>query len=612
MAQAAPAKTNAAQAQKPASPHEDEIQLKGYDPELTRRLWGFASVYRWQLLVAVILMLTASLGATAGPYLVSIAIDRGLAVGSRQVLYQAVALYIGAVLLQWASMVIRINIMARVGQRVVMDLRARLFDHLQGLSLSFFSRYSVGRVITRVVNDVEVLREFLTWAMLAIARDVFTLVFILAAMVALNPRLSLLAFTVMPLMWIITVTFRKRARENYRKVRSAISWVNSVLAENINGVRVVQAFARETVNFERFRGEVNQNHLTTSIKAARIAAAYPSAIDFLGSLSVALVVWLGGRAVLGDSFLGIGEVTPGILIAFVLYIERFFEPIRDLSQRYDSFQSTMAASERIFGLLDTEPEVQDLPGAADLPDLRGEVKFENVSFHYSDDETLVLKDINLDVQAGQTVALVGETGAGKSTLVKLISRFVDPTVGRVTVDSMDLRQVTQQSLRRQMGIVLQDPFLFNGTVLENIRFGRLQASEAEVEGVARAVGAHEFIMHLPHGYATNVQEGGIILSVGQRQLISFARALLADPRILILDEATSSVDTQTERLIQQALARLLKGRTAFVIAHRLSTVVNADRIMVIEGGEISEQGTHAELLALGGAYFQLYTSGFEE
>jgi ATP-binding cassette subfamily B protein/subfamily B ATP-binding cassette protein MsbA len=612
MAQAVSAKTNTAQAPKPVPLHEDDIQQKGYDPQLTRRLWGFASVYRWQLVAAVILMLTASLGATAGPYLVSVAIDQGLAAGSQQMLYQSVALYIGAILLQWASMVIRINIMARVGQSVVMDLRNRLFDHLQNLSLNFFSRYSVGRVITRVVNDVEVLREFLTWAMLAIARDLFTLVFILVAMILMNPRLSLVAFAVMPLMWVITVTFRKSARENYRKVRGAISWVNSVLAENINGVRVVQAFARETVNFDRFRDEVNHNHLTTSIKAARIAAAYPSAIDFLGSLAVALVVWLGGRAVLGDSFLGIEAITPGVLIAFVLYIERFFEPIRDLSQRYDSFQSTMAASERIFGLLDTEPEVQDLPEASDLPQLRGEVKFENVSFHYSDDETLVLKDINLEVKAGQTVALVGETGAGKSTLVKLISRFVDPTVGRVTMDGMDLRQVTQHSLRQQMGIVLQDPFLFNGSVLDNIRFGRLQASEADVEQVARAVGAHDFIVNLPDGYATNVQEGGVILSVGQRQLISFARALLADPRILILDEATSSVDTQTERLIQQALARLLKGRTAFVIAHRLSTVVNADRIIVIEGGEITEQGTHAELLALGGAYFKLYASGFED
>jgi ATP-binding cassette subfamily B protein/subfamily B ATP-binding cassette protein MsbA len=326
----------------------------------------------------------------------------------------------------------------------------------------------------------------------------------------------------------------------------------------------------------------------------------------LGSLSTALIIWLGGAAVLGE------RVTPGVLVAFVLYISRFFEPIRDLSRRYDSFQSTMASSERIFGLLDTEIEVKDKPGAVELPAIRGEVIFENVSFNYSDDPTTVLEEINLRIKPGETVALVGETGAGKSTLVKLISRFHDPVEGRILIDGYDLRIVTQQSLRKQMGIVLQDPFLFNGPVTENIRFGRLEATDEEVEAAAKAVGAQDFIEHLRMGYETPVEEGGILLSVGQRQLISFARALLADPRILILDEATSSVDTQTERLIQQALATLLKGRTSFVIAHRLSTVVNADRIVVIQGGRIIEQGTHMELLARAGAYYQLYRTGFEE
>lgn len=357
MAQAVSAKQSPAPAKKAGPLHEDDVQLKGYDPQLARRLWKFTGKYGWQLVISVGLMLTASIGATAGPYLIKMAIDSGLNQGSLAVLYQAVGLYVGAVLMQWISLVIRINIMARVGQSIVMDMRNRLFEHLQQLSLGFYSRYSVGRVITRVVNDVEVLREFLTWAMIAIARDVFTLIFILVAMIVMNARLSLLAFAVMPLMWVITVTFRKRARENYRKVRAAISWVNSVLAENINGVRVVQAFARETVNFDRFQNEVNQNHLTSSIRAAKVAAAYPSAVDFIGSLAVALVVWLGGQAVLGESFFSIQEITPGVLIAFVLYIERFFEPIRDLSQRYDSFQSTMAASERIFGLLDRKSVV---------------------------------------------------------------------------------------------------------------------------------------------------------------------------------------------------------------------------------------------------------------
>ncbi|HSQ17902.1 MAG TPA: ABC transporter ATP-binding protein, partial [Anaerolineales bacterium] len=306
------------------------------------------------------------------------------------------------------------------------------------------------------------------------------------------------------------------------------------------------------------------------------------------------------------------QVTAGVLVAFILYIDRFFEPIRDLSRRYDTFQSTMAGGERILGLLDVPVEVQDAPDAGEIPAIRGEVRFEGVGFNYSDDPTPVLQDIDLHVQPGETVALVGETGAGKSTLVKLISRFHDPVRGRILIDGYDLRQVTQQSLRRQMGIVLQDPFLFNGTVAENIHFGRLEASDAEVEAAARAVGAHDFITRLRQGYETPVEEGGLLLSVGQRQLISFARALLADPRILILDEATSSVDTQTERVIQQALSLLLKGRTSFVIAHRLSTVVNADRIVVIQGGRITEQGTHLELLARGGVYYKLYRTGFEE
>jgi ATP-binding cassette subfamily B multidrug efflux pump len=588
------------------TPPSEDILLKGYDANITRRLIEFARPYRGRLAVALVLMLIGSAVSVAGPYLVKQALDAGLAGGSLPALTQAVVLYAIANVIQWVAIYLRVYIMARVGQSYIFDLRALMFAHLQRLSLSFYSHYSVGRVITRVINDVGVLREFITWALLAVARDLFTLVGILVVMLAMNVRLSLLTFAVLPVMIGVTILFRKRARDNYRAVRAAISWVNSVLAENINGVRVVQAFSRQGHNYAHYRDEVNRNNLNTNLAAARIASAYPSAIDFLGTLATALVVWLGGAAVLGE------QVTAGVMVAFVLYIDRFFEPIRDLSRRYDSFQSTMAGGERIFGLLDTPVEIQDAPDAIELPVIYGEVHFENVDFNYSDDPTSVLQGINLHVQAGETVALVGETGAGKSTLVKLISRFHDPVAGRIRIDSYDLRQVTQSSLRRQMGIVLQEPFLFNGTVAENIRFGRLEAVSDEVEAAARAVGAHDFITRLRQGYDTPVEEGGLLLSVGQRQLISFARALLADPRILILDEATSSVDTQTERIIQQALARLLKGRTSFVIAHRLSTVVNADRIVVIHDGRIVEQGSHAELLALRGMYYQLYRTGFEE
>lgn len=590
-------------------PSEDAL-LKGFDPQLTRRLVDYVQPYQKRVWLALLLMVFNSAAASLGPYLVGQAVDQGMAGGNLVTLRNIVLIYLLAAGVQWISIYLRVNIMVRVGQSIIYDLRQRLFRHLQELSLGFYSRFSVGRVITRVINDVSVLREFLTWALLAIARDLFTLVFIIAMMLLMNVRLSLVTFAVLPLMIWLTTIFRKQARENYRKVRSAISWVNSVLAENINGVRVVQAFSRQSVNYERFSNVVNRNHLDTGLKAARVAASFPAIIDLLGTLAIALVVLLGGLTVIG-AWGNNQPITAGVLVAFVLYLERFFEPIRDLSQRYDSFQSTMAASERIFALLDTAPEVQDQPGATNLPPLLGEVRFEAVSFHYADDPTPVLEDIQLHVPAGQTVALVGKTGAGKSTLVKLVSRFHDPSQGVVQVDGIDLRQATQNSLRSQMGIVLQDPFLFAGSVAENIRFGRLDASDPEVEAAAKAVGAHEFIIRLRNGYDTLVEEGGISLSVGQRQLISFARALLANPRILILDEATSSVDTQTEQIIQRALATLLKDRTAFVIAHRLSTVVNADRIIVLQDGRIVEQGTHNQLINLRGVYAQLYQAGFE-
>jgi ATP-binding cassette, subfamily B, multidrug efflux pump len=587
-------------------PVAEEIFTKGYDPRLTQRLLGYIRPYRWQFYFSMLLMLVGAAMTVIGPYLIKIALDSGIEAGSLPALRQAAILYLVVAVVQWIVTFARVNIMARVGQSIIYDMRARLFAHLQELSLSFFSHYSVGRVITRVINDVGVLRQFIAWAALAIARDLFALIGIFVVMIAMNVRLSLLTFTVLPLMIAVTVIFRKKARENYRKVRQAISWVNSVLAENINGVRVVQAFSREAINYAQYRDVVNRNNLDTNLGAVRVAAAYPSVIEFLGALATGLVVWLGAVAVLGE------EVTPGVLVAFILYIDRFFEPIRDLSRRYDEFQSTMASSERIFALMDTSVEVKDAPDAVAIPPIKGEVRFENVSFHYADDPTLVLQDINLHIQPGETVALVGETGAGKSTLVKLVSRFHDPTQGRILIDGYDLRDIIQNSLRLQMGIVLQDPFLFNGSVRENILFGRLDATEEEIQGAAKAVGAHPFIINLRSGYDTSVEEGGVVLSGGQRQLISFARALLADPRILILDEATSSVDTQTERVIQGALARLLQGRTAFVIAHRLSTVVNADRIVVIQDGHIVEQGTHPELLARGGVYYQLYSMGFED
>ena len=579
---------------------DDELLGKAYDSRLVKRLFTYITPYKNSLIVAVILMTISSLMGTAGPAIIGFAIDKGIRAGSLDVLRFWTLVFLFTTVAEWLTNRARVRIMAFVGTKIVADVRSELFRHLHRLTLNFYSNYSVGRLMSRLIGDVGVLLDFVTWSITGLFRSVFNLVGITVAMLLLSWQLALVAFAVMPLMLILTNYWRDRVRQAYRATRQRLALINGYLNESISGIRVTKSFSREERNFQHF-DDLNLSFFDANIQATRLSALFFPGVDFIGALATALVVGVGGWLVLGDA------LTAGTLVAVVLYVERFFDPIRELAQRYNTFQATMAASERLFELLDLEPDMVDAPGAVPLPQIQGEVEFKDVSFAYRQEGRSVLKNINLRAEPGDRIALVGETGAGKSTIIRLLSRFYDVTDGALTIDGHDVREVTSDSLRQQLGIVLQDTFLFTGTVADNIRYGRLNASDEEVLVASKAVGAHDFISRMPDGYDSEVGENGSNLSVGQRQLVSFARALLADPRILILDEATSSVDTATERIIQRALDTLMEGRTSFVIAHRLSTIINADQIIVLDHGRIIEQGTHQELLARRGRYFNLYT-----
>ena len=588
--------------EKYASDDEDYVRSVP-DMVLFRRMISYITSQRRESALLVVAIIGSTIINLFPPYMYSLAIDSYIKQMDTRGLYILGAGFVVVYLLTFVTQYMQEYLINWLGSKLELNLRMDMFKHLQLLSLNFYAKREVGSIVSRGTNDIEKITELITSGVANVIADLLTLVGIIGIMLYMNWQLSLITFSVIPLMMIFLYIWGRRVRKVYRETRKTIASVSAKMEESVSGMKEIQSYSREGETRNEFR-QINQSNMEANVQAGQVMSAFWPAVGIFTAIGNFLVLWFGGGAVMA------GTLSVGVLFGFMSYLTRFFMPIQDLNTFWNSVQSALAAAERVFDIMDTPKGIRDKPEAFELPRIEGHIEYDHLSFRYEDDQP-VLSEIDLEIKPNTTVALVGPTGVGKTTMINLLYRFYDPKEGALKVDGHDIRDVKLASLRKQMAVVLQDNFLFSGTVMENIRYGNLDATDEEIIEVAQTVGAHEFIEKLPEAYQTEVRERGSRLSVGQRQLISLARALLADPRILIMDEATSSIDAYTELIIQQALDKVFKNRTSIIIAHRLSTVRNADMIIVLHEGRIAEKGSHDELIMQGGLYKQLYEMQFK-
>ncbi len=576
---------------------KENLENKYYDWPLFKRILGYLRPYRFRVAVSLLLLLAVSMLALAGPYLTKVAIDDYIRVGHYEGLDQIALIYIAVLAISFVFQFLQYTTMQYIGQRVMFDLRTQVFAHLHKMSFQFFDRNPIGKMMTRTVNDVEVLNEMLTSGLILVFSDLFTLVGIFLMLAWLDWRLMLMVCAIFPFLYLATQAYRVRARDALRKNRAHITTLNSTLEENLSGMTTVQLFNQENAQYQKF-AETNRDKLKEDLRSLHYNSIYLPSIDVFSAIGIGLVIWYGGGRLVQ------GEVLLGVLVAFLMYLQKFFEPIRDMAEKFNIIQTAMASSERIFELLDTPEELPNPERPQAVSRIAGNIEFENVWFAYNKDD-YVLKDVSFSLKEGESLAIVGATGSGKSTIINTLLRFYDIQKGRISIDGVSLKEMNKQDVRRHMALVQQDVFLFSRNIIDNIRLGNTSLGLEEVESVAQSVHSHHFINNLPFKYEQELIERGSSLSMGQRQLLSFARALAFDPRILILDEATSNVDTETERQIQTAIQELMKGRTSIVIAHRLSTLKTVDKVLVLKQGKVQEFGTRKELLRNKGIYYDL-------